>query len=89
MKNIQNIFLLVPILLVLFGCGSIKAQKKESKLMPNKNLTAADILGNPKYLAISYGGFRATSRDVEPSSVGPISCTGDSLDDSVWGGIES
>ncbi|QBZ98921.1 glycosyl hydrolase family 17 protein [Flavobacterium sangjuense] len=67
MKNIQNIFLLVPILLVLFGCGSMKAQKKESKPMPDKNLTAADILGNPKYLAISYGGFRQTSRDIEPT----------------------
>ncbi|MCF6130073.1 glycosyl hydrolase family 17 [Flavobacterium sp. AS60] len=67
MKNIQNIFLLVPMLLVLFGCGSMKAQKKESKPMPNKNLTAADILGNSKYLAISYGGFRQTSRDIEPT----------------------
>lgn len=67
MKNIQNIFLLVPILLVLFGCGSMKAQKKESKPMPNKNLTAADILGNSKYLALSYGGFRQTSRDIEPT----------------------
>lgn len=67
MKNIQNIFLLVPIILVLFGCGTMKAQKKESKPMPNKNLTAADILGNSKYLALSYGGFRQTSRDVEPT----------------------
>ena len=67
MKNIQNIFLLVPILLVLFGCGIMKAQKKENKPMPNKNLTAADILGNPNYLAISYGGFRQNSRDIEPT----------------------
>jgi hypothetical protein len=31
------------------------------------NISAADILGNPKYLAISYGGFRQTSRDIEPT----------------------
>ena len=67
MKNILNNFLIIPIVFVLFGCGSMKAQKKESKPMPNKNLTAADILGNPKYLAISYGGFRQTSRDIEPT----------------------
>lgn len=67
MKDFLNKFLIIPIVLVLFGCGSMKAQKKESKPMPNKNLTAADILGNPKYLAISYGGFRQTSRDIEPT----------------------
>ncbi len=30
-------------------------------------LTAADILGNPDYPAISYGGYRATSRDTQPT----------------------
>lgn len=29
--------------------------------------TAANILGNPAYLAISYGGYRQTSRDVQPT----------------------
>ena len=67
MKNILHKLIIVPIVLVLFGCGNMKAQKKESKPMPNKNLTAADILGNPKYLAISYGGFRQISRDIEPT----------------------
>ena len=67
MKNILHRFLTLPILIVLFGCGSMKAQNKENKPMSNKNLTAADILGNPKYLAISYGGFRQNSRDIEPT----------------------
>ncbi|MDN3677279.1 glycosyl hydrolase family 17 protein [Flavobacterium paronense] len=67
MKNFLTIILIIPILLVVFGCGSMKIPKEESKVISNKNLTAADILGNPKYLAISYGGFRATSRDVEPT----------------------
>ena len=30
-------------------------------------MTAAKILGNPDYLAISYGGYRETSRDVQPT----------------------
>jgi exo-beta-1,3-glucanase (GH17 family) len=33
----------------------------------NKTKTAAQILGNPEYLAISYGGYRETSRDVQPT----------------------
>ena len=31
------------------------------------NKTAADILGNPDYLAISYGGYRGKSRDIQPT----------------------
>ncbi|WP_298493533.1 glycosyl hydrolase family 17 protein [uncultured Algibacter sp.] len=30
-------------------------------------LTAADILGNPEYLAISYGGYRKNTRDIQPT----------------------
>lgn len=29
--------------------------------------TAREILGNPQYLAISYGGYREVSRDIDPS----------------------
>lgn len=29
--------------------------------------SAKDILGNPKYQAISYGGYRASSRDIQPT----------------------
>ncbi len=32
-----------------------------------KNITAAEILGNPNYLAISYGGYRQKSRDIQPT----------------------
>ena len=30
-------------------------------------ITAADILGNPDYLAISYGGYREDTRDIQPT----------------------
>lgn len=33
----------------------------------NNNLTAAQILGNVQYPAICYGGYRTSSRDVEPN----------------------
>ena len=32
-----------------------------------KHITAAEILGNPNYLAISYGGYRQKSRDIQPT----------------------
>ena len=32
-----------------------------------KKVTAKDILGNPKYQAISYGGYRAKSRTLQPT----------------------
>ncbi len=45
------------------GCNSKKKVKLEQKV----EMTAEKILGNPKYLAISYGGYRAASREVQPT----------------------
>jgi exo-beta-1,3-glucanase (GH17 family) len=33
----------------------------------NTGKTAAEILGNPDYLAISYGGYRENTRDIQPT----------------------
>ncbi|PWH83936.1 glycosyl hydrolase family 17 [Algibacter marinivivus] len=41
--------------------GSNENLKKE------KQINAADILGNPNYLAISYGGYRKKTRDIQPT----------------------
>ncbi|MDR4988314.1 MAG: hypothetical protein RG741_05685 [Bacteroidales bacterium] len=38
---------------------------KKSETVSHK--TAADILGNPEYLAISYGGYREITREVQPT----------------------
>lgn len=32
-----------------------------------KQLSTSQILGNPKYLAISYGGYRHNTRDIQPT----------------------
>jgi hypothetical protein len=32
-----------------------------------KSKTAAEILGNPEYQAISYGGYRENTRDIQPT----------------------
>ena len=41
--------------------------ESNKKRKVNKELTASEILGNPKYQAISYGGYRAISRDIQPT----------------------
>lgn len=39
---------------------------KKTKLT-KRQLSAADILGNPNYLAMSYGGYRQNTRDIQPT----------------------
>lgn len=64
--------LIVSVLIVVMGCGS-KSEKEtgtefSAKQMAEvKALTAADILGNPDYLAMSYGGYRHADHDIEPT----------------------
>lgn len=57
---IQIIFSLISciFLLCLNACGP---EQKE------QDITAADILGNPDYPAISDGGYREKSRDIQPT----------------------
>lgn len=40
---------------------------RHEKPNTDKQLTAADILGNSNYLAISYGGYREKTRDIQPT----------------------
>ncbi|WP_439131315.1 glycosyl hydrolase family 17 protein [Polaribacter sp.] len=66
MKNKLQSFLYVMLLVSMISC--VKSEKKEETVLKTKkNLTAAEILGNPKYLAISYGGYRENSREIQPT----------------------
>ncbi len=47
------------IMIILFSCAETPKEIKNS--------TAAEILGNPEYLAISYGGYRESTRDAQPT----------------------
>ena len=66
-----NIKILVPILglIVLLGCSSNKKNKSPITKEATQEMTAAKILGNPDYLAISYGGYRKKTREVQPTIV--------------------
>ena len=62
-----KISIAVLVLMIGFGCNSKKENKTEVETEMKKELTAADILGNPNYLAISYGGYREKSRESQPT----------------------
>ena len=55
----------VIVSLLMLSCGD--KQKTEPSMHSQKSITAKDILGNPNYQAISYGGYRKTSREFQPT----------------------
>lgn len=65
MKTNKNITLILVLVMFVFACKENKTQDKIMQTQPK--VTAQDILGNPDYLAMSYGGYRARSRDSQPS----------------------
>ncbi|EAZ95807.1 hypothetical protein FBBAL38_00270 [Flavobacteria bacterium BAL38] len=63
-KSTLKTIALFALLVLVFSC------KKESEIQntpKSKEVTAKDILGNPNYLAICYGGYRMNSREVQPT----------------------
>lgn len=68
MKNLRKTLCFLFVTLVFFSCKEItKPESKSNTVEQNSTKSAKDILGNPKYLAISYGGYRQKSRDIQPT----------------------
>jgi len=66
MKTTLHILLILGIILIV-SCKS-KTEEKQTEVKQNlKTLTAKNILSNPEYLAISYGGYREKTRDIQPT----------------------
>jgi exo-beta-1,3-glucanase (GH17 family) len=65
MKISFKIFIAVIAFNFFVGCNSKNKVKLEPVLKPV--MTAATILGNSDYLAISYGGYRHVDHDIEPT----------------------
>ena len=63
MKSILKITTTILIFAIGFSCNS----KKEEIKVKKTKMTAKQILGNPDYLAISYGGYREKSREMQPT----------------------
>jgi len=63
-KLLAKYFVHICLIAMLTGCG----QSYQSSVSDQaQSLTAAEILGNPDYPAISYGGYREKTRDSVPS----------------------
>ena len=52
---------------MLMSIVSFLSCKNEAKTQNNIEITAQDILGNPEYLAMSYGGYRYADHSIEPT----------------------
>ncbi|MBQ0732962.1 glycosyl hydrolase family 17 [Aquimarina celericrescens] len=61
----RSIVLSLLFAVLILSCHQEK--KTKQSMRPQKNSTAKDILGNPNYLAISYGGYRKSSREFQPT----------------------
>jgi exo-beta-1,3-glucanase (GH17 family) len=55
---------LIAMLLIVFSCKKVSDINNAPK---TKEVIAKDILGNPNYLAICYGGYRKNSREIQPT----------------------
>ncbi len=68
MKKYIKVIVSISMVILAFSCNDVT--KKEGKLDTVKtepNLSAKDILGNPNYLAMSYGGYRHVDHGIEPT----------------------
>jgi exo-beta-1,3-glucanase (GH17 family) len=57
----------VVITIFSLGCGKSTDGSAKANTEKTKDVTAAQIFGNPAYRAISYGGYRVNNRDVQPT----------------------
>ncbi len=65
--NLTKPILLTTLVLCCISCNTKKKEKENQETQILKQVTAKDILGNPDYLAISYGGYREVTREVQPT----------------------
>lgn len=68
MKAGQSIILFIAVIVLLApSCNQQVKTEKETEEQSQKVMTAEEILGNPEYQAISYGGYRQNTREIQPS----------------------
>jgi len=67
MRKTSHILKLILLVFLVMSCKESKQKELTANDQTEKEVTAKDILGNSSYLAISYGGYRKSSRDFQPS----------------------
>ncbi|EDP72369.1 Exo-beta-1,3-glucanase [Flavobacteriales bacterium ALC-1] len=65
MKLNRYIFIAVVVSIFIWSCN--QKSKSKDQMQSERQLTAKDILGNPEFLAMSYGGYRYTDHSIEPT----------------------
>ncbi len=66
-RTVWKTLIVVIALLLSVSCNTEQSKDTKQSSVIKKNMTAKEILGNPNYLAISYGGYRSNSRDIQPT----------------------
>ncbi len=66
MKVNKNILIVAVIAICIWSCKDTNKVKEQTE-QTETHLTAKDILGNPDYLAMSYGGYRYQDHSIEPT----------------------
>ena len=67
MRKTSHILKLILLVFIVMSCKESKQKEHTANDQTEKEVTAKDILGNSSYLAISYGGYRKSSRDFQPT----------------------
>ncbi|MGK0386697.1 MAG: exo-beta-1,3-glucanase (GH17 family) [Patiriisocius sp.] len=67
MRTFKHILFLFSVVILIVACKNNQDKENIPKQFMQHKVTAKDILGNPNYLALSYGGYRKKSRDIQPT----------------------
>ena len=62
-----NSLIRISLVTMLVSNLFISCESSENKMKEKKGITAQEILNDPSYLAISYGGYRHRTRDIQPT----------------------
>ena len=66
-KHLKTTLFLLSLIFV-FSCKNEPNKESDQDIVKEQaSLCAKDILGNPDYLAMSYGGYRNVDHDIEPA----------------------
>ena len=66
-KTSKNKLINLNLIILFITCLLISCNSSENQMINKSEITAKEILNNPDYLAISYGGYRHNSRDIQPT----------------------
>ena len=67
MKKVIKTSVCLVVMILTFSCNNTSKKDSKSTVEEQSNLNAKDILGNPDYLAMSYGGYRHADHSIEPT----------------------